>query len=119
MGMLRPLPDLTWSPLYRPAKGHGVYSDSSFSGDCWLYRYMKAVDLYSTLESNSFYMSNVANWTDPYEKAWCEQLFWPGGDMADAQSFGSCWTRQNRAEPFGVCTGRCNHVDATANPCRQ
>lgn len=94
----RPAASISWSLVGGGAGDWEVMKDAGlkrrFLYHMLEWRYAKRI-----FESNKLRLSPVRSWQDPYERWWCDRLFYRPGPLSGFQPYGSCWTIGARDEP--------------------
>lgn len=91
-----------WNRVFRGKTApSGVWVDKELSESQPLYRYIKWKPFGRQMfEQKKLFFCAPYEWTDPYEKWWCEQLFVGGSKLAKVNAYGWCSTSSWGDEPY-------------------
>lgn len=99
---LHPVAPKRWNRVFKgETVTSGVWLDKEFGESQTLYRYIQWKPYGRTMfEQKKLFFCAPYEWTDPYERWWCEQLFRDGSKLAKINAYGWCSTTSWGDEPY-------------------
>lgn len=73
--------------------------DTALSMDTKIYHMLPWEFAHQQLAGRHLRLSPVQNWSDPFEKWWCDILFKQRGGLFETNAYGQCWTTGKYDEP--------------------